>query len=315
MSRRKTRRLEADNHGVRAAAKLLSSGGVVAFPTETVYGLGADARDDMAVAGIFEAKERPSFNPLIVHVPNREAAEELVDFSPQARDLADTFWPGALTLVAPLKAGSGISRLVTANGDALAIRVPDHPLATALLAEFGGPVAAPSANPSGRISPTTATHVLDGLDGKIDAVIDGGPCPVGLESTIVAADPEPTLLRAGGIPREAIEACLGGPLKEAEATDRPQAPGQLVSHYAPSAALRVNAVERLPDEFLIGFGEIPGDITLSATGDLREAASRLFSALHNADKIGKPIAVAPVPPTGLGLAINDRLARAAAPRE
>ena len=225
-----------------------------------------------------------------------------------------TFWPGALTLVAPLKSDAGISSLVTSGGDTLAIRVPDHPLATALLKAFGGPVAAPSANPSGRISPTTATHVLAGLEGRIDAVLDGGACPVGLESTIVATDPAPTLLRAGGIPREEIEACLHRPLMTAEATETPTAPGQLASHYAPEATLRLNATEARPDEFLIGFGDIAGDITLSSTGDLREAASRLFSALHEADKTGRPIAVAPIPHTGLGLAINDRLTRAAAPR-
>lgn len=315
MSRRETRRLGADAEGVHAAVELLSAGGLVAFPTETVYGLGADARNDLAVAGIFEAKQRPSFNPLIVHVPTLEAAERLVSLSPAARNLAHAFWPGALTLVARLNSDSGVSRLVTAGGDVLAIRIPDHPLARDLLTEFGGPVAAPSANPSGRISPTTAEHVIDGLDGRIDAVLDGGACPVGLESTIVTTEPEPTLLRAGGIPREEIEACIGRQLLMAGATATPVSPGQLASHYAPESALRLDATEARPGEFLIGFGDVAGDSTLSATGDLREAASQLFSALHAADKTGRPIAVAPVPKTGLGLAINDRLTRAAAPRD
>lgn len=313
MKPRTTERLSADDAGILRAAECLSTGGLVAFPTETVYGLGADARDDHATARIFEAKGRPTFNPLIVHAKSLADAQSYAEFDTTAQRLAEAFWPGALTLVLPMRADSGISRLVTAGGDSLAIRVPDHPVAQALLDAFGGPVAAPSANPSGRISPTTAAHVHAGLDGSINAVLDGGATSVGLESTIV--DPAgPTLLRPGGIPEETLSAALGKPLAAPAQSAPITAPGQLASHYAPDAAVRLNAINAKQGEFLIGFGDVAGDLNLSATGDLREAAANLFEMLHRADASGQPIAIAPVPETGLGLAINDRLRRAAAPR-
>ena len=297
------------------AATILGSGGLVAFPTETVYGLGADARDDTAVAKIYAAKGRPSFNPLIVHVADLPAAAKYVTINDTAKQLAQAFWPGALTLVLPLRADAAISKLVTAGLDTLAIRIPDHPVGQGLLAAFDGPIAAPSANPSGRVSPTTAQHVIAGLDGKIDAVIDGGPCPVGLESTIVSCAGMPTLLRAGGIPQEALEACLGHPLASSLDAERPTAPGQLASHYAPNGIVRLNAKSPHAEEAYLGFGPMQADLSLSPSGDLIEAAANLFDCLHKLDAMGATkIAVAPIPDTGLGRAINDRLRRAAAPR-
>ncbi|HMS95071.1 MAG TPA: L-threonylcarbamoyladenylate synthase [Tabrizicola sp.] len=309
--------LPQDRAGPARAARLLAEGKLVAFPTETVYGLGGDARSDLAVARIYEAKGRPSFNPLIVHLPDIAAVERIATLGPKARDLASAFWPGPLTLVLPLHDDAGLSPLVTAGLPTVAIRIPAHPLAQKLLRAFGGPVAAPSANPSGRISPTRADHVLDGLSGRIAAVLDGGPCAVGLESTIVLADPDPVLLRPGGVPREALEACLGQPLSIGGDGVKPTSPGQLASHYAPEAALRLNATVAEPGEILVGFGSIKGPLTLSETGDLIEAAARLFHALREADRLAGlqgRIAFAQIPETGLGLAINDRLRRAAAPR-
>ena len=315
-----TRRLGSDTAGLAEAAALLSAGELVAFPTETVYGLGGDARSGTAVARIYAAKGRPRFNPLIVHVATLEMAEEVARFSPQARALAAAFWPGPLTLVLPLRPGAGISDLVTAGLDTVAVRMPAHPLARALLAAYDGPVAAPSANPSGKVSPTTADHVLEGLSGKIAAVVDGGPCAVGVESTILMLDP-PTLLRPGGLPVEALEAALGQPLATGGDAQKPNAPGQLSSHYAPGAAVRLNATTKQPGEIWIGFGPAcPGaEISLSPAGDLVEAAAHLFGALREADRLAQgagaqTIAVAPIPETGLGRAINDRLRRAAAPR-
>ena len=310
-----TLRLTADDAGLVKAVALLRAGQTVAFPTETVYGLGADARSDAAVAGIFEAKDRPRFNPLIVHLADIGAAEKLVVISETARRLADAFWPGPLTLVLPLREGAGISPLVTAGLPTLAVRVPGHPVARALLDRFGGPVAAPSANPSGRLSPTTADHVLAGLPGRIAAVLDGGPCNVGLESTILTLDPVPMLLRAGGIAEDSVAEVLGRGLAKGGTPKKPTAPGQLASHYAPRGQVRLNAVQAMPGEIHVGFGDIAGDVTLSATGDLAEAAARLFPLLHELDAKGAGgIAFAPIPETGLGAAINDRLARAAAPR-
>lgn len=312
-----TRLLSADADGIAAAAAILRDGGRVALPTETVYGLGADARSDRAVAGIFAAKDRPAFNPLIVHVADVETAETYVDFPAPARALAGAFWPGPMTLVLPLKPRAGIAPLVTAGLKTLGIRVPAHPLAQTLLRAFGGPVAAPSANPSGRVSPTEAGHVMAGLSGRIEAVIDGGPCGVGLESTIFGFDADGTvrLLRPGGITAEAAEAVLGAPVLPLDPGAGITAPGQLLSHYAPSGAVRLNATEARPGETLIGFGPVKGDLSLSETGDLAEAAARLFTLFHKLDEKGaKAIAVAPIPETGLGLAINDRLRRAAAPR-
>jgi len=306
--------LRPDADGIDRAAALLGRGALVALPTETVYGLAADARDGTAVAGIFAAKGRPSFNPLIVHVGDVAAAKHHALWSDAAEVLAAAFWPGPLTLVLPLAPDHGLSSLVTAGLDSVAIRVPAHPTAHAVLAAFGGPIAAPSANPSGRISATTAAHVIAGLNGRIDAVLDDGPCTVGVESTIIAlTGPRPTLLRAGGLPLEAIEAALGGPLEHASGAEI-IAPGQLASHYAPRAAIRLNVTKPALGEVMLGFGTIPGDLTLSASGDLTEAAAHLFDHLHQLDAMDKPIAVAPIPETGLGRAINDRLRRAAAPR-
>lgn len=315
MTQTTTRRLPATPDGVAEAARIWADGGLVAVPTETVYGLGADARDDTAVARIYAAKGRPAFNPLIVHVPDMAAAEQYCDFNDDARMLAQAFWPGALTLVLPLKPDSGVSKLVTAGLDTLAVRVPDHALARDILTAFAGPIAAPSANPSGRISPTTAEHVFSGLDGCIDAVIDGGACPVGVESTIVSCVQHPALLRAGGIPVEALAACLGRALSQKADPETPQAPGQLASHYAPKGTVRLNATTLEDEEVLLGFGNVDATLNLSPSGDLVEAAARLFDCLHQLDQMNvKMIAVSPVPETGLGLAINDRLRRAAAPR-
>lgn len=306
--------LTPDPAGLARATAILRQGGLVALPTETVYGLAADAGNDAAVARIFEAKGRPAFNPLIAHVADADAAWRLAAPTAQARALAAAFWPGALTLVLPLRAGAPVSKLVTAGGDSLAVRVPAHPLARNLLAGFGGALAAPSANPSGRVSPTEAAHVIAGLQGRIDAVIDGGSCPVGVESTIVDLRAAPALLRAGGIPAEALEAALGAPLAR-PAGGAIVAPGMLASHYAPRGRVRLNAAAPRPGEVMLGFGAVAGDLTLSAAGDLREAAASLFARLHDLDAMGaQQIAVAPIPDTGLGRAINDRLRRAAAPR-
>jgi L-threonylcarbamoyladenylate synthase len=309
-----TLRLAPDKAGIAKAAALLTAGKLVSFPTETVYGLGADARNGAAVAGVFAAKGRPSFNPLIVHLATTDLAHNFAEWSDAAEILAAAFWPGPLTLVLPLKAGHGLSSLVTAGLDTVALRVPEHGTAQRLLSVFGGPVAAPSANPSGRISPTTADHVLAGLSGKIAAVLDDGPCTVGLESTIVGFNgPVPTLLRAGGLPQEAIEAALGQPLAQVSGSGI-TAPGQLNSHYAPAGAVRLNATQSQGNELFLGFGTMICDLNLSVSGDLTEAAANLFDHLHQLDAKARPIAVATIPEHGLGQAINDRLRRAAAPR-
>ncbi len=314
-----TELLTSDPTDVQRAAELLRSGALVAFPTETVYGLGADATNDRAVAQIFAAKGRPHFNPLIAHVADFEMARRIAVFDDQAERLASAFWPGPLTLVLPLRPEAGIAPLVTAGLDTIALRVPDLPLAHTLLEAVGGPVAAPSANPSGRISPTTAAHVAEGLTGKIAAILDGGACTVGLESTIIGFEGGPALLRPGGLPVEAIEACLGAPLKAHEMGSTPNAPGQLSSHYAPYAAMRLNVSEPDEDEIWLGFGPdcAGAAMNLSPSGDLVEAAANLFGYLRKMDDLAAPgqrIAVAPIPEHGLGLAIMDRLTRAAAPR-
>lgn len=314
-----TERLGADAAGLARAAALLQAGRLVAFPTETVYGLGGDARQGTAVAAIYAAKGRPQFNPLIVHVADRETAEQVAVFSDQARALAARFWPGPLTLVLPARPEAGIADLVTAGLPTVAVRMPAHPVARALLAAFGGPLAAPSANPSGKVSPTEADHVLDGLSGRIAAVVDGGRCPVGVESTILGLEP-PVLLRPGGVDVETLEDALGQPLAFGGDAVKPNAPGQLVSHYAPGAAVRLDATEKRPGEIYLGFGPGPeADLTLSARADPVEAATQLFALLRVADKLAAArgattIAIAPIPETGLGRAINDRLRRAAAPR-
>ncbi len=312
----KTEILRSDPDGLARAATLLSEGALVAFPTETVYGLGGDARNDRAVAGIFAAKGRPQFNPLIVHVDSVETAKRYVAWTDTADRLASAFWPGPLTLVLPLRPDAGLSPLVTAELPTLAIRVPAHPVARALLAAFDGPVAAPSANPSGRISPTSADHVTAGLSGRIAAVVDGGGCDVGLESTIVGLADAPTLLRPGGLPQEALEAALGAPLAQHGSGDPLSAPGQMTSHYAPGAPVRLDATDLRPGEKLLGFGKVEAAaMNLSPSGDLTEAAANLFHHLHAMDALGaETIAVSPIPDHGLGRAINDRLRRAAAPR-
>ncbi len=308
--------LHTDPAGIARAADLLRAGALVALPTETVYGLAGDARNAQAVAAIYAAKGRPALNPLIVHLGSLEAAEDLAELCEGARACASTFWPGPLTLVAPLRAGHGLAPAVTAGLPTVALRVPAHPVARVVLEAFGGPLAAPSANPSGRISPTSAAHVMAGLSGRIAAVLDGGSCAVGVESTILGfEDGQPVLLRAGGVSPEALARVLGK-APAPRACGKITAPGQLASHYAPRAALRLNVTRPLPGEVWIGFGPdcAAAEMTLSATGDLQEAASRLFGVLHAADAMDRPIAVAPVPETGLGVAINDRLRRAAAPR-
>lgn len=298
-----TQVLPFNDEAIAEAARLILVGEPVAVPTETVYGLAADATNAEAVARIYAAKGRPSFNPLIVHVSDLTEAQRIGDFNVQAHALANEHWPGPLTLVVPLREGSGIASIVTAGLATIGIRVPAHPAMQALLRATGRPLAAPSANASGSISPTRAAHVLKSLGGRIPLIIDGGVTQRGLESTIVAATGGPLrLLRPGPI-EVAAEYATGAQI---------EAPGQLASHYAPSKPLRLNANSAAAGEYLIGFGAVAGDASLSCAGDLVEAAARLFDLLHQADACAKPrIAVAPVPQEGLGSAINDRLTRAA----
>lgn len=315
MTQRHTNSLDTTDAGLAQAVQVLAEGGLVSFPTETVYGLGADATNDRAVAGIFQAKGRPSFNPLIAHVSGVEMAKRYVVWNDQAQILADAFWPGPVSLVLPLKPDCGLSHLVTAELPSLAVRMPAHPIAARLLSQLDRPIAAPSANPSGKISPTTAAHVLNGLNGRIDAVIDGGPCGVGIESTIIGLLDKPTLLRPGGLPAEVVEAALASKLHRDTSPDTLIAPGQMSSHYAPGSSVRLDATEWQEGELRLGFGKVDCDLNLSATEDLIEAAANLFHHLHALDKMnGNAIAVSPIPMTGLGIAINDRLNRAAAPR-
>lgn len=313
---------QADDKAIAAAAEHLRSGRLVAFPTETVYGLGADATNAHAVAQIFAAKGRPRFNPLIVHVPDADAADVHAVLTPLARRLAGAFWPGPLTLVVEKRASSPLSDLVTGGLDSIAVRSPDHPVARALLAATARPLAAPSANRSGHVSPTQAAHVDADLGAEVAMVLDGGATAHGLESTIVDARGEmPVLLRPGAVTVETIEAVLGTKVVRGDIdAARPSAPGQLLSHYAPRAKVRLDAHEVHPGEALLAFGpDIPATggpvINLSPSGDLSEAAANLFAALRTLDADGAAaIAVMPIPHTGLGEAINDRLQRAAAPR-
>ena len=307
--------LRDDAKGAARAAALLQAGALVGLPTETVYGLAADARNDTAVARVFEAKGRPSFNPLIVHVPDLDMAGQIAVLGSEAIALARAFWPGPLTLVLSLRPGHGLSALVTAGLPTVALRIPAHPAMQAVLAAFGGPIAAPSANPSGRISPTEADHVVAGLGKQVAAVLDAGPCGVGVESTILDPGPPPRLLREGGIAREVLEAMMC-PLADDTTPERIRAPGQLASHYAPSVTLRYGGA--VPEGAVtIGFGPGDADFNLSGAGDLTEAAATLFRHLHAADALAKArgapvIHVAEVPEVGLGRAINDRLRRASA---
>lgn len=300
--------LRPDADGMETAVSFLAAGALVAFPTETVYGLGADARNDTAVAEVFAAKRRPNFNPLIVHVADVAEIDAFVSVPAEAEALLANGWPAGLTLVLPLRPDANLSPLVSVGLPTVAIRVPAAPTARALLRAFGGPIAAPSANPSGRISPTLAAHVVRGLGDKIAAVLDDGPTDAGLESTILTF-PGPVVLREGAyaVPDDWPRQTDGKALS---------APGQLQSHYAPKASVRLNATEARPGEWHIGFGDVPGDVSLSPSGDLVEAAARLFALLHEADaKDVTTLAIAPIPDTGLGRAINDRLRRAAAPRD
>ncbi len=303
---------------LKKAADSIRKGELIAFPTETVYGLGANALDDRAVAAIFEAKGRPSFNPLIIHVPSFEVATQYVLFNPTAEKLAKSFWPGALTLVLPRTEECPVSLLASAGLETLAIRVPGHRLALEFLEICDRPLAAPSANRSGGISPTKADHVLGSLGDKITGIIDDGPCQIGVESTVVGFDGDAAvLLRPGGITAEAIEACVGS-LKSPGTDGAITSPGMLQSHYAPNSKVRLNATDKRTGESFIGFGRDQdrlADVNLSESGDLTEATSRLFSALHFLDEVTENgIAVGPIPEVGLGVAINDRLRRAAAPR-
>jgi L-threonylcarbamoyladenylate synthase len=323
-----TRVLRADAASVAEAARVLAAGGLVAFPTETVYGLGADATNGRAVARLYEAKGRPAFNPLIAHVVDRTAAQALAHFNADAERLAAAFWPGPLTLVLPKAADCPVADLATAGLDTIAVRVPDHKVAHDILNAFGKPIVAPSANRSGHVSPTKAEHVQADLSGRIDLIVDGGATPVGVESTIVACLGEPVLLRPGGVPRAAIERALGHKLADAAAEtsgdeDAPLAPGMLASHYAPRTRLRLAVSHVEPGEALLAFGPALAEgaerskkmLNLSMRGDLVEAAANLFSHLRALDAAGgSAIAVMPVPNEGLGEAINDRLARAAAGR-
>nr|MCS5617226.1 L-threonylcarbamoyladenylate synthase [Pirellulales bacterium] len=306
----------SDPDAIAEAAAIIKRGGLVAMPTETVYGLAADATNADAVARLYAAKGRPRFNPLISHVSGPVMARKLAGWPDLAAELAGRFWPGPLTMVLPRRPDTPVCELATAGLDTIALRMPRHDAARALIAASGGPLVAPSANPSGGISPTTAQHVADGLGGKIDMILDGGACPVGVESTVVAVlDGQATLLRPGGLARDEIEA-VTGPLAAAGEDDAPASPGMLKSHYAPNAAMRLEAQSAGPDEVMLGFGAIDGDINLSPSGDLAEAAARLFASLRELDARGaRLIAVAPIPRLGLGEAINDRLQRAAAPKD
>jgi L-threonylcarbamoyladenylate synthase len=304
-----------DRSDLAQLAGLLRAGGVVAFPTETVYGLGADATNSDAVLRIYETKGRPRFNPLIIHVADMETARRLVEFTPLAERLS-AFWPGPLTLVLKRRPRSGMSDIVTAGLETVGIRIPAHPLALDLIRAAGVPLAAPSANPSGRLSPTTADEVDRGFGGLVP-VLDGGPCAAGVESTILAVDGHRVIrLRAGALPRTEIERVIGQPIDIAGKDAGIASPGMLASHYAPNAALRLDAGSAEPGEALLGFGPVAGaTLNLSPQGDLREAARNLFSMLHQLDRTATRIAVSTIPDKGLGEAINDRLRRAAAPRD
>ena len=317
----RARQIAADAAGIAEAAEVLRAGGLVAFPTETVYGLAGDATSDAAVARIYAAKQRPNYNPLIAHVASLEAALQQGIFTAEALRLAKAFWPGPLTLVVPLAPCATVCAAARAGQPTIALRVPVHPVALALIVGAGRPLAAPSANRSGRVSPVTAAHVAEDLAGAIDLILDGGPCSVGVESTVVAClEGPPRLLRPGGIARGDIEAVLGHPLAGPAHGGKLASPGMLASHYAPRAKLRLDAMKLEADEAGLDFGGTFGAhknvLDLSPARDLDQAAANLFAYLRKLDALGLPrIAAAPIPHEGLGEAINDRLARAAAPRE
>lgn len=307
----------ADAATIARAGALLGAGRLVAFPTETVYGLGADATNDGAVAAIFAAKGRPSFNPLIVHIAETAEAEALVRVDRRARVLMERFWPGPLTLVLPRAPGSPVSLLASAGLDTIAVRLPGHDVARAVIRAAGRPIAAPSANRSGAVSPTTARHVAESLGGRVDLIVDGGPCRVGVESTVLdLSTAQATLLRPGGVTAEHLTEALGSPpARPDRAGDAPKSPGMLESHYAPALAVRLDAAAARPGEALLGFGAMACTLNLSPAGDLTQAAANLFAFLRRLDDPAfAAIAVAPIPDHGLGAAINDRLRRAAAPR-
>lgn len=314
--KRTTETILADAEGIARTAAILRDGGLVAVPTETVYGLAARADSADAVAKIYEAKGRPSFNPLIVHVTSLEQAKAIAEFSERAEAAANAAWPGPLTLVLPVRPNAGLAEAVTAGLPTVALRMPSHPIMRAVIEQCGQPLAAPSANRSGFISPTTAAHLLESLDGRIDAVLDGGPSEKGLESSILAIrhDGSWEELRPGPVDLDLLhQHFFDRPLPASPEAGAIEAPGQLTKHYAPGKPVRLDAVEADTNEFLIGFGDIASDCTLSSTGDLAEAAARLFDCLYRAAASDKPrIAVAPIPDEGVGKAINDRLRRAAA---
>jgi L-threonylcarbamoyladenylate synthase len=326
-TRQTTAILPAGEAAVAAAARALAEGGLVAFPTETVYGLGADATNAAAIARLYQAKGRPAFNPLIAHVGDLAAARAIGRFDQTALDLAEAFWPGPLTLVLPRAAGCTVAELATAGLETIAIRIPSHPLARAILRAFARPVVAPSANLSGHVSPTSAAHVQSDLEGRIDLIVDGGPVEVGVESTIIGCLDQPMLLRPGGLPREDIERALRRPLVQPPAdidsdNAQPLAPGMLASHYAPRTRVRLNASSVEAGEALLAFGtpangadNVAAVMNLSPRGDLDEAAANLFGYLRALDATGATaIAVMAIPEEGLGEAINDRLRRAAVGR-
>ena len=311
-------RLPCDHQSLKLAATALKEGKLVSFPTETVYGLGADATNDKAVAAIYNAKGRPSFNPLIAHIATIEQAHDIANLTPLAEKIAAHFWPGAVTLIVPLRANSPISKLVTAGLDTIALRIPATEIARNLLNQADLPIAAPSANLSGGISPTLASHVEADLGDKCAYILDDGACDRGLESTIIDCTTDKgVILRPGPVTIEALQQALPDcqfSYLDVQNNEAPTAPGQLTSHYAPSKSMRLDAVDKKADEILIGFGEVTdADFNLSPAGDLTEAAANLFAILHEADKAqGKIITVSPLPQTGLGIAIYDRLKRAAA---
>ncbi len=312
----------ANDRAIRHAAELLRRGQLVAFPTETVYGLGADATNDRAVAAIFDAKTRPRFNPLIIHVAQKKTANEIGQLDQTSYSLIEQFWPGALTIVVPRQPTCPVSRLASAGLDTIAIRMPSHPVAAQLIQTVGRPLAAPSANRAGTLSPTAAAHVSHSLGNQIDLILDGGTCPQGIESTVVQVKGDTCyLLRSGAVSRSEIERVTGPVITAAADQSAPSSPGQLESHYAPDHPLRLDATMVEPDEVLLAFGDpVPGTpraiLNLSPGRDLTEAAAHLFAHLHKLDKIScRAIAVMAIPQDGLGEAINDRLLRAAAPRK